>query len=294
MTRARRLIAAAAFLAFVTGVSAAAEDYEIRLTRPARVGRKYRLSASGRYFERRRFFANDKLTRDLRESFSVDLESVVTVLEADKRGVPTRLSCAIGKCVKTERNAWKPLIPKGKTVIAFSEKRSTRFSMDGQPVSPEIRKALKVIIAIDTGATDDDVFGSRERRKVGDSWDIDAKAAAKDAADAGVRVRKDDITGSVSIEKLAVVDGSKRLLIRGEMAIRKAVPPMAPGFIVDKGTFEGSFTGAFPLDLSVGRLENAEQIAMFIRARRTDAKGRKIVIESTLEKDHVSKMTYLK
>ena len=66
--------------------------------------------------------------------------------------------------------------------IALAFRTKTLFEIEGAPASGKVSKALDLVVNITSGGpTDDDIFGTTERKKAGDSWPINKAVAITDA-----------------------------------------------------------------------------------------------------------------
>lgn len=187
-------------LILVASIPVFGQDYEIRLHRPSRVGEKTKVLATGKESEEVSVTSAGRTLRQEKKEFSVELEGVSTTLEVSPKGKPTRLSFQIGKFVKTEAGLQKELLPRDTVVTASRRGAKMVFEVSGTPVSPEIEKALGVVISIGgTDSTDDDMFGTRERRRIGESWGVNKSALAA-SMNTDPRMTMRDIDGQVTLK----------------------------------------------------------------------------------------------
>ena len=81
---------------------AEAEADRIRLARPMKAGTKYRLTAEGSFVENAVKTKTGKAPKRKQIEIRVELEAVVEVLEADRKGIATRRALSIERCTQTE------------------------------------------------------------------------------------------------------------------------------------------------------------------------------------------------
>lgn len=157
-----------------------AQEYEIRLNRPTKVGEKYRLSTSGHDLTRTVVLVGNNPVQQQLEDFSVELVSSITVLESNPRGEILKFALDIEKCVIKVGGVSKPLLPPGSVVIGVRESNRTVFKMNEAPVDSMAARALDMVAPFAASdVNDDDIFGTRDRKRVGDTWDINTEVAAK-------------------------------------------------------------------------------------------------------------------
>ncbi len=283
-----KLVTASLFL--FAGVHAAlAADYEIRLHRPVRAGERFRISATGSHAEKTVIKTGGELFREDRENFTAAFDAVVTVLATDAKGGATRESVAVLKGEKTEAFDRKDLVPAGTVVVASLKGKDEVFEVDGKPVAREVHDLLAIFISLSKGeATDDEIFGTRERKRVGDAWNINAELAAQEFDELRFGARKENIAGKTTLEKVVRVGGTDCLQISSEMTFGKLAPPLPPGLVVESSLMRVNFQAKYPLDLSTQPPEETAALFFTFVARGKPAPAApEVVIESSFER-HVS------
>jgi hypothetical protein len=247
--------------ALLAQTAPAAKDYAIKLHRPLKVGQKFAFSASG---TTKGCMAQtlDGKTRKQEEEHSAELVGVEEILAVDEKGGVTKVAITVEKCVKIEGEAKTEAIPKGKTVIGqkVNGKKEWRVKDDPDPLSRDAVDVLELLVTLKaaTEATDDDVFGTTARQKVGDSWPVNAEAAAKDLKRLAPDLDKSDISGQVKLRGLMTVGGVECLEVTAELAVKNVAPPGLPaGVKAEKAEMKAELTIALPTDPSLPRLREA-------------------------------------
>ena len=240
-----------AIMAASSFVALAGEDYTILLTRPEKVGDKMNISATGESSNTQTVTAGGQVVKNLKNEYSVALEGVVTVLKVDtlKRSVESNLE--VSKLTKTDKATGKTveLLSKGTVVHARANGKKDEFLVDGKPLPPETQAALNMFIKFPKNdATDNDVFGTKEKKKVGDSWPINKKRIAQDLTKEKINVKPEDVSGKTTLEKVVEVDGEKCLVLSAWMKIENVKFAAFPGMKVKKGDMKADFSGNFPVD----------------------------------------------
>ncbi len=296
MARGMKCAGALAMLVLLVTSTVMAKDYEIRLHRPAEVGEKYRFSVVGHHSARITATRGGLPAPGRTDEFSFWLEATATVLETDKKGQTTKLSLTITKCTKTKGDAKQSLVPRDTVIVGSVKNRKKLFEIDGKPVDQETYQILSSAVGLAVlETTDDEVFGTQERKSVGDSWDINAERAAEDVQMIMPGLRKADITGKVTLIRVVKVGETKCLELRCEMTIKKFSPPAPPGLTLEKGTLKATLTGKFPVNTSLGLLEESKNMTLtFLLKGRPDPNGPEMTVESTVAERVTSTSTYLK
>ena len=250
----RVLICAVAILA---GSPVLAQDYEIRLTRPAKVGQKYEVIMSAEKSEQMTISVEGRVVQETKSFLSATLEGTITFLKVDKLQRESEIRLLVSKCrKKTGKNAVEEeVLPKGTQVVARRRDSKKEFLVNGKVAGKDIAKVLDLFFSLkESQVTDDDILGTKERKKLGDSWAINSRMAAQDFTSEGLKVDVENIKGSAKIEKVVVVRSTKCLQISGKTELGMITPPLPVGFKIEKSNLSLTFSGEFPVDTSIGRL----------------------------------------
>jgi hypothetical protein len=241
------------------------QDYEIRLDRPTAAGTRYRLSTTGHEVLRTKVTTGDKTLKEDEEGFTLELVADVTDLELSAKGRPTRKSFTVVSSKLTEGGSSKTLLPAGSAVLVFLQGGRAIYQIGGKEAEAGVAKALSSVISVPVSPTgDDDLFGSRVRRKVGESWGVNVDDAMALLKEIGVEGRREDVTGSTTLEK---VEGN-RLFLRGSLRIANVLLPLPIGFKPERGELRAEFSGRFPVENSAERVDQTQRIVFDVTGRR--------------------------
>ena len=78
-----------------------AQQYDIRLSREAKIGDKYRVSTTARHAEKMTAFVGNTVVKDKNDEFTVELVLSITVRETNESGRVTKRAIGIEKCLVT-------------------------------------------------------------------------------------------------------------------------------------------------------------------------------------------------
>ena len=268
--------------------------YEIKLVRPLKVGQKYALTADGALVRNVKVTRGGETREQPEEGYGVRLEATVEILALDEVGEEAKLSCTVEKCARITPEGETELLAKGKVFIAEGKGKDTKFSLpDGAELPKESADALDLVISMDTNdkLTDDDMLGTKDKKKVGESWPVTAEAIAKDSERVGVVVNPGDVEGTFRLDGLERVGDVECLKMSGNLRVKKLVTKadaneddgLPEGFVVDNGSMEAKYTGLFPVDASVGSLAETASVT-FVTFIKGAAGGDQVTIESRLQR----------
>jgi hypothetical protein len=240
-----------------------AQDYEIRMTRAFETGERYELMASGSYSQQITMSSQGQVLRKSKKFISAKLEGIVTVLEVDELKREKKISLLVSKSMmySNVNDREEEALPKGTQVIAQRRDGKKEFFIDGKIANEDIDDMLDIFITIPaTQATDDDIYGTKERKNVGESWAVNSVNALKDLASDGMVVDLAKMEGSTKLERIVEVEGIKCLLLSASIEVSGVVPPLPSGLTVEKSNVSAIFTGEFPLDISIRPLSQIHKM----------------------------------
>lgn len=274
----------------------AAKDkgYEIKLARPFKAGMKYSVTADGALVRHVKVTRAGQTQQQPEEGYGVRLEGTVEILAVDDTGEEAKVSVAVDKCARITPDGETELIAKGQTFIAEGKGKDTKFSLpDGSELAKDAADALDLVISLDTNdkLTDDDMLGTKEKKKVGESWPVTAAAIVEDSVRVGVVVKPEDVEGSFRLDGVEKVGDVECLKMSGNLRVKKLVTKadaneddgLPEGFVVENGTMEAKYTGLFPVDASVGSLAETASVS-FLTLIKGGAPGNEVMIESRVQR----------
>ena len=274
-----------------------AQDYEVRLTRDAEAGEMYELTVSASVSKQMTMSSQGQVLRKNASSITANLEGTVTVLEIDEMKREKKLGLLVSRCLLSSNGSTKrEALAKGTLVVAQIRGGQEEFLIDGNAVSEDIAEMLGILISLPIAqATDDDIFGTKERRKVGDSWAVNSVKAAVDLSSKGIKVDPEDIKGSTKFDKLIVADGTNCLQISARMEMINIRPPLPRGMNVTKSNASANFSGEFPVDVSIRPLSEAMTVSMvFIAKGRPAPDAPEVTLTMSMEESKLAKQKSLK
>jgi hypothetical protein len=148
-------------------------------------------------------------------------------------------------------------------VTAFIADEKQQFTIEGTEVSPEAKEVLDMVITLDdVDFSEDEAFGTKERKKIGESWPINMKLAMEELRSSGMDFSKGDFSGKVTLAGIGGKDATPYLILNGEIVINQLEIPVGPEVYTDKSHGRFTFTAKYPLDHTMGVLEEISNYAI--------------------------------
>jgi len=264
-------------------------DYEIRLHRPAKAGERYRLTAVGHDTKSSTATTPGRAPRVNREALGVELEGVVTILEAGPNGA-RKWEIRIERAFREQEGERAELLPAGTTVTEQRRGVSQTFEVNGRAALADVALALGLVLSETSIDNDDELFGSRQRRKVGERWSVDpARVAELFSRDQGGRrmaITARDVSGSARLARVAPCGPASCMTIEASGTVSLPAASLSPqGMQVESSSIDFAFSGLFPVEASRARLQESAAITIRFRGRRPASPEHPgMALEATLEK----------
>ena len=282
---------------------AAAQDkpddkaYEVKFARPVKVGMKYAMTTDGALVRETTIKRGAVTQKQPEDGYGIHLEGTVEVLALDDIGEEAKVSVVVDKCTRTTSEGETELVAKGKVLVAEGKGKDTKFSLqDGGELTKDATDALDLVLSLDTNdkLTDDDLLGTKDRKKVGDSWPVTSENIAKDSERVGVVVKPEDVAGSFRIDGVEKKDDVECLKLSGNLKVKNLVTKadeneddgLPEGFVVEGGSMEAKYAGLFPVDTSVGSLAESASMTFVTHVKGKGAGGENdvVTVESRVQR----------
>lgn len=239
-------------LVVILAASAAAQDYAIKISQPLKVGQRYKMTAVASSTMEGSTTSGTQVVKRDKNELSVEFESEVTVLAIDAKGRPTKESHTIVKLL--EGAGKESIVPAGTKVVASRPNQKMLFEIDGKSLTNAVAKALAEVVGITIGGpTDDEVFGTKERKKVGDQWPINEVLALQGVTEKlkGLNLSATNIKGTTTLHKVTKDSGGDVIHLLANMSTTMS-PKVKPQSTHVTATMNLTLTGAFPADINKG------------------------------------------
>src|SRR5450432_1823578 len=187
MPRWRRLwpeavthVSGVAFTIFLSALAVSAQSYYIHLHYPDNPGTRYHLTARTVRVTTNRVSIGTDSTKTDEDGFTAELSADVTILEANRSGWATRKSFIVLSSWLSAKEKQGALLPVGTMVFASIQNGGTIYQVKGKPVDAATTEVLGSLVSLHVAGTDDDeLFGVRTVKKVGDRWSANIDSVLK-------------------------------------------------------------------------------------------------------------------
>lgn len=232
------------------GAALADEDsYDIRLQRSFKVGDRWSVSGTATRGMTRRVGPKGAETKMEEEHIEMAFKGEVEVLRVGDDGLVTKAACVVVEC-EVDGVEGDHGLPRGTKIRVESVLGEPRIcGEDGRVMNDDlIAEFLPVEATRDH--SEDEVFGSKFSRRVGDSWAIPSDLFAKEleAAFPQTKIDPKDVKGTVSLTDTAEVEGVKCLLMEARCEVARLASSY--GGRECTGTLTASEDFAIPTDAS--------------------------------------------
>jgi len=167
---------------------------------------------------------------------------------------------------KTAEEKTAAVLPKGAVVRAAIRDGKEVFTIGDSPAPPDTAKMLERLISLsdDNRPTDDQLYGTKKPRRVGDTWPINAAKAAEAMRTPDLSVAPRGITGTAALKAVRQEGGRDFLDIEVTMKTRNMTVAFIPTFRVVKAESQTRFAGLFPADSKGGRIKDGMETTFVV------------------------------
>jgi hypothetical protein len=271
------LLAAAAQGAPAT--TAEATDYAIKLFSPAKVGDKYKVTATGTDRQEQTQTPAGGEAQKAVEEYTVQFVGVAEIAEVDKAGSATKVTYAVEKCDRIAGDEKTQIVAAGKSIVQTHKDGENVYTVDDEALAEPVAKALNVIMPnLDPDMPNsDELIGTKDRQKVGASWAVNAESLAK-ALSGKLAVKAQDIQGTCKLVDVKLEGGRQWLHVEAEVTARNIQIPV-PNSTTTKGVLTLKTSGLWPADaVGEGRSQTGE-VRLEATVVAKDANGNEVTVD---------------
>ncbi len=148
------------------------------------------------------------------------LDCSIQVTAVDRDNHATKISVTVDRCLRDG----KPLLAKGAVIVAAVNGNKVEYSVNGAAVEKPLAECLDLtlqnFVSIPNQKDDEEsMFGTDQRKKVGDVWAVHQASVANMMSVAGFVAKKELVTGETKLVGIKTVGGKDILEIEGHAAI---------------------------------------------------------------------------
>ncbi len=250
MTRASlTTLAALVCLWMIPTVGLAQQTYVVRFNRPMKTGETFRQVSQATENQKISLSAAGNVVQQKDDTVNVAFASRARVDAVNEKGRPTKLSHVIEKLEQTLGDQKAVVLQPGDVVVATGQANQVQFTVNDSPVAPELEKLLSMVIAVDTGQpTEDELFGSEQPRKIGETWPISGELAASTMQKMEIQIDPQNVSGEAKLEEAKVEGQPAMLVMSGKMTIKDLKPAGLQGMELSKSSANLHYTTTAPAD----------------------------------------------
>ncbi len=122
------------------------------------------------------------------------------------------------------------LIPTGQTIVAKLRGKNTQFTVNDERPSKAVKVWLDYLFKLqpaEKNVSYDDMFGSKDAKKIGDSWPINAEATARWYSNYGSKLSAEHVKGQATLAGIERCNDQDCLKVEVDLDIDSYVPSFA-------------------------------------------------------------------
>ena len=227
-----------------------AQKYPIRLSSPDHIGKKSHVSVIGSFNQEAASTQNGSVLKSVSTNRLVIFEGREEVLSLDADGVALRESFTVEKFTNLENGVTGILLNPGSVILTDgSQEKAKQIVLKNGVMSEAARTAFSWILAPHSPDrhSDDEIFGTKEPKAIGDSWPINKLAAISDLRGTLI-IPIERMTGAVSLVSKGSISGDECLNLLAEVKADGVAIKNAPeGFVPDRGKMDITLRTCIPI-----------------------------------------------
>ena len=270
----------AVLLLLASQFATSAQDYKVQFDFPWKVGDKFRIHSTGGETNQFNVTQNGAALQQRATRQTWELDAEVTVTGVSGRNMANNIEIVVTKFVASNQGRPAVTPQKNTTLLGSVMDGKEQFTIGGAPAEKDIHKMLKRIFDLDEGgATNDESFGTKERKRVGDEWKANTEVMAKDAGREGLTLSPSDISALTKLTQLGPVDGKNCLHVIVTGDVKNIKPPTPKDMAVKEAGMKLKISAAIPVDLKTPELALRQSMSMRMVMQSTRQPG--VEIKST-------------
>ncbi|MEW6302503.1 MAG: hypothetical protein AB1705_03475 [Verrucomicrobiota bacterium] len=246
------------------------QDYEIRLFRPTTAGERYRQVTQVEERLEKATIKEGRVIKETNDVFAVYFDATVIIDAVNPKTQASRVSYVIEKVEVTRDGKKLFFLPGGLAVARKFDGQKLVFQIGGKAAEGDVHRALSMVSELKTSESDDDeTFGTKSRKKPGDTWKINPRLL-KEGDASGFKF--DDVDGTVTFSEITRHNGEDMLRISANITGKFVASPedqKGP----DLTSINEWWEGIFPVDATQPVVELSEKTTIFISANVLDKTG---------------------
>ncbi len=237
-------------------LSLRAQGHAVRFERQAKKGERFEVQVVEKDQTNTKTLFDGKVTEEKNEEIETSLEAIKTVVEVDGQNKVQRVRWDIGRLVQKfgGEQAEHVVLAKGAVVETYLEKGKQVFLVNGKPVAGDTADVLDDLMGFSkSDVSDEDIFGSKVKRKVGERWSINREQVAKSFSESKeLQVAANEVVGHVTLVSTEQIEGKKYLTVAADVKLGRVFPKERNGYAYPKSKMHGTFRRRYADDPAVG------------------------------------------
>ena len=200
----------------------AGETHEIRLLRPVKAGDRFDMSAKVAYEDSMKTSFDGKEVESNATSAACRIAGTLTVVAVTTKGLPSamRLKVASAECL----NAGQPagFFKEGDELSIRRDEPENETQVNGEAADDVQAQMIESLLSVqaEDEASDEDIFGTKDKVAVGAEWPVNGKAAVSSLERSGVKgLKPEGVSGRAKFVSIGEFGKKPAFSIRADAKI---------------------------------------------------------------------------
>lgn len=255
-------------LALLVAETVHAQKYPIRFSAPDTVGQKNWISLTGNRQQQAEVTQSGRVIKSQSTNLFVIFEGREEILTLDGKGLAVRESFTVEKFTKTENGVSTVLLKPGSVILTDgSRDKENQVVLQGGVLDTPSRAAFSLLITPHrpNSFSDDDIYGVKEPKGVGDRWTINKTAFVNDLMEYMI-IPIEKMTGVGSIISKGNFGGEDCLNTVTEVNADGVSVKIGPaGYVPDSGSLQMTFRDCVPINPAAKSRKGGAEMSSQVR-----------------------------
>ena len=268
------------------------DNFEIKLGRPVKAGTKYKLSAAA--VSKRNIVSTSGPRKPGPGSFEAQVELVaqVEVVDVDAQGLPATSNLTVEKCVLTTDGTPKELLAAGQILVVTAKDGKNTIVLKDGTLSGEAMGPLQGVLPAAHGQKEDELYGTQERKKAGESWPLDVKAVVAETKKHGLSLEPDGVSAISKLAAVREIEGKPCLEVNILVDAENVKAPSQKGYTAKDASIKIATKKVLPVDVSLPEVSEAQTITVHYIMESPAGPNGTAGMDITTEQTHLVSYTY--
>lgn len=198
--------------------------YPIRMHRPERVGDRVQATIEARSSVMIHVYDETDVIEESFEDVTYTFAGEIKNLAVGTNGLAWKIEITIDHLIRKKDNKDTSLLPHNTVVVVWDDGSDQQCTVGETPLDDATRRPLGIMFALRRKQTTaDQLYPAGTPKRLGETWSVDRDVAAREAAEYGLSIDPENITGQATLTAVTGPPNARIIQILTETTSRRAI-----------------------------------------------------------------------